>query len=111
MCEVIGLNQPRGMVFKGRLPLNLCYWQCSEDMKKQNLITSRILRLKGLEVGLNSGDGVDSYDRYIYIHGTNHENKLGEPASSGCIQMSNADVIELADEISPHTHLFIHIKK
>ena len=33
VCEVIGLDQPKGMVFKGRLPLNLCYWQCSEDMK------------------------------------------------------------------------------
>ncbi len=109
VCEVIGLDQPKGMVFKGRLPLNLCYWQCSEDMKQQNLITSRILRLKGLEVGLNCGDGVDSYDRYIYIHGTNHENKLGGPASSGCIQMANADVIELADEIPPGTHLFIYV--
>ena len=33
-------------------------------------ITSRILWLAGLEEGVNKGKGVDSYTRYIYIHGT-----------------------------------------
>ena len=35
------------------------------------------MRLRGLEEGLNKGPEMDSYDRYIYIHGTNHEDRLG----------------------------------
>ena len=42
-------------------------------------------------------------ERYIYIHGTNHENLLGQPASCGCIRMSNADVIDLYDRIDEGT--------
>jgi lipoprotein-anchoring transpeptidase ErfK/SrfK len=30
-----------------------------------------------------------------YIHGTDHEDKLGSPASHGCLRMSQADVYEL----------------
>ncbi len=67
-----------------------------------DLITSRILWLEGLEPGVNSGTDmegrvVDSYKRYIYIHGTNHEGEIGKPASLGCIRMTNSDVITLFD--------------
>ena len=51
--------------------------------------------LDGQEEGLNRGLGIDSFDRYIYIHGTHEEGLLGQPASKGCIRMFNADVIEL----------------
>ena len=33
--------------------------------------------------------------RFIYIHGTPYTDKLGEPASVGCIRMSNTDITEL----------------
>ncbi len=36
-------------------------------------------------------------ERYIYIHGTNQEQSIGQPASNGCIRMRNADVIRLFD--------------
>ena len=58
-------------------------------------ITSRILWLGGYEKNLNKGGNVDSYQRYIYIHGTSEEGKIGTPASHGCIRMLNKDVIEL----------------
>lgn len=58
-------------------------------------VTTRIMWLKGLEPGKNTGHGIDSYKRYIYIHGTAEENKIGQPASHGCIRMYNRDVIEL----------------
>ena len=58
-------------------------------------ITTRILRLKGLESGKNSGRGIDTFKRCIYIHGTPHERKMGTPASHGCIRMRNADIIDL----------------
>ncbi len=63
-------------------------------------ITSRILWLAGLEDGVNkeknaSGQIVDSYERYIYIHGTHEEGLIGQTASIGCIRMKNTDVIDL----------------
>jgi len=36
-------------------------------------------------------------NRFIYIHGTKHEGKIGTPASCGCVRMRNADVIALFD--------------
>ncbi len=71
------------------------------------MITTRILRLKGLEKGVNSGGQVDTYDRYVYVHGTNHEERLGKPASSGCLQMGNEDIAELFDLLPEGTHLYV----
>ena len=36
-----------------------------------------------------------SKDRYIYIHGINREDLIGQPASAGCVCLRNADVIAL----------------
>jgi len=109
VCEKIGEGEPLGMVFKGRMPIGLKYDECSEEEQEKNLITTRILRLQGLEDGVNRGEGIDTYDRYVYIHGTNHEKNLGSPASSGCLQVSNADAVELHDEIPLGSHLFIKL--
>ena len=91
----IGDGEPEGMVFRGRRPTGQCYHQYDEETNRENLITTRILRLRGLEEGLNAGGRCDSWDRYIYIHGTNHEEKIGTPASSGCVQLSNTDMLDL----------------
>ena len=61
-------------------------------------ITTRILWLSGLEEGLNKGKNIDSFKRYIYIHGTSEEGRLGIPSSHGCIRMKNKDVIDLYKE-------------
>jgi lipoprotein-anchoring transpeptidase ErfK/SrfK len=74
---------------------------------KTDDITSRILWLAGLEEGINKGGNVDSYQRYIYIHGTSEEGKLGTPASHGCIRMSNLDVIDLFDKVKEGTKVLI----
>jgi len=71
-------------------------------------VTSRILWLDGLEEGINKGPGVDSYNRYIYIHGTHEEGLIGEKASHGCIRMFNNDVIYLYDIVNKGTK--VHIK-
>ena len=52
-----------------------------------------------MEQGINQGPGYDTFSRYIYIHGTSDENRLGQPVSQGCIRMKNAGVIELFDEV------------
>ena len=109
ICEIIGKGQPLGMVFEARLAQGRCFWECEPSARKKNLITTRILRLRGLEEGLNSGGDSDSFARFVYIHGTNHEGRLGKPSSSGCIQVSNQDAVCLAAEIPQGTHLYISL--
>ena len=74
---------------------------------KTDDVCSRILWLVGLEEGLNKGEGIDSYNRYIYIHGTSEEGLLGKPASHGCIRMKNKEVIELYEKIKIGTLVLI----
>jgi lipoprotein-anchoring transpeptidase ErfK/SrfK len=75
---------------------------------KEELITTRILWLKGIVPGLNEGGEVDSYTRYIYIHGTPEEGLIGTPVSNGCIRMKNQDIIELFDLVPEGTLVGIH---
>lgn len=70
-------------------------------------ITTRILWLSGEEEGLNKGGDVDSYQRYIYIHGTSEEGRLGTPSSHGCIRMRNTEVLELYNKIGLGTKVLI----
>ena len=77
----------------------------SED----DFITSRIMWLEGLNEGFNKGTNVDSYNRYIYIHGTHEEGLIGKKASHGCIRMLNHDVLELYDLIPEETTVNIYL--
>jgi len=77
----------------------------SED----DFITSRIMWLDGLEEGFNKGTNVDSFNRYIYIHGTHEEGLIGKKASHGCIRMLNHDVLELYDLIPEETTVNIYL--
>ena len=74
---------------------------------KTDDVTSRILRLEGLEKGKNKGQGIDSFKRYIYIHGTSEEGRLGKPASHGCIRMKNKEVIDLYKLVEVGTFVLI----
>ncbi len=75
---------------------------------KEELITTRILWLKGIVPGLNEGGEVDSYARCIYIHGTPEEGLIGTPASKGCIRMKNQDIFELFGLVPEGTLVGIH---
>jgi hypothetical protein len=99
IAERIGAGQPPGMVFKGRMPTGRHFSELPADEQQKNLITTRILWLRGLEEGVNRGGEVDTYDRYIYIHGTNHEDRIGHPQSAGCVQMRNVEILQLYDEV------------
>lgn len=72
-------------------------------------VTSRIMWLTGEEDGFNKGSGVDSYSRYIYIHGTHEEGLIGSKASHGCIRMFNDDVIRLTNLVKKGTKVDITI--
>jgi lipoprotein-anchoring transpeptidase ErfK/SrfK len=102
VCEKIGAGAAAGMVFKARQPTGklASEWPTPED----NLITSRILWLDGLEPGFNQGTDaegrvVDTRRRYVYIHGTNQAEMLGRPNSHGCVLLSDADVIRLFEQV------------
>ncbi len=99
--EKIGVDAPSGMIFRGRRPTGeLAEILTGPDERAaRDDVTTRILWLEGLEPGVNQGGDVDSKQRYIYIHGTPEEGRIGRPASHGCVRMTNADVITLFDRV------------
>lgn len=102
----IGAGAPLDSVFRARVPSGTLAEQTPEERAK-NLITARIMRLRGLEDGVNAGGNVDTFDRYVYIHGTNQEDKIGTPNSHGCLLMRNADIAELFDVVNDGTCVLI----
>lgn len=102
--EKIGAGAALGRVFKGRVDTGITFSEIETD---ENLITTRILRLEGLEEGINRGNGVDSYERFIYIHGTNREELVGTPFSQGCIVLGNEDVVDLFELVETGTIVYI----
>lgn len=88
----IGHGLPTGAVLKSR--------QWNGEVLKPNApgrdpIVSRILWLRGLE-----SDNRNAMRRFIYIHGTTEENRLGQPASYGCIRMGMKDVVDVFNDVS-----------
>lgn len=104
IVEKIGDGAPLGRIFRSRKDTGI-NWK--PGMDEDNLILTRILRLKGLQKGINSGPGIDSFERYIYIHGTNHEELIGTPMSHGCICMKNDDIIKLFDTVKEGFIVFV----
>jgi len=100
VVERFGAGEPAGRVFLDREPTNdmLTPEQWKDDESKDVILT-RILRLAGLDEGVNRGGQVDTYSRYIYLHGANHEHRLGTPVSHGCIHLANVEIIELFDRL------------
>ncbi len=105
VSTMLGEGLPAGTLFKNRVPTEKVIKKIPLD--NSDYITSRILRLNGLEEGKNRGGDVDSYNRYIYIHGTPHCNTLGSKQSQGCIRMSDTDVIKLFDLVDLKTLVLI----
>ena len=108
ITEKIGDGMAEDEVFIGRLAKG----RISTLNKKgvalpEDIITARILRLSGMEAGVNHGEGVDSFDRYIYIHGTDDEVNISKPVSHGCVRMRNHDIMELYDQIEVNTDVLI----
>lgn len=100
----IGRNARIGTIFKRRRNTGkiIRFNNYSGD-----LITTRILRLEGLERGVNKGKGIDSFRRCVYIHGTPEEKLIGKPASHGCIRMKNRDIINLFEIIKRGARVLI----
>ena len=100
VLEKIGDGEKSGTIFKQRVPAGV--WNPGVGLEG-DLVLSRILRIGGMEP-----ENANTFDRFIYIHGTNHEELLGQPVSQGCIRMGNAEMIELFDMVSEGIELVIH---
>jgi lipoprotein-anchoring transpeptidase ErfK/SrfK len=88
VSDKIGEGCQAGEVLKGRVPTGVI----GDPADARDLVETRILWLDGLEE-----HNANTKQRYIYIHGTNHEDTVGTPASQGCVRMRNADVMQLFD--------------
>jgi lipoprotein-anchoring transpeptidase ErfK/SrfK len=89
---------PNGTIFVGRVPLQ----PDQAPPMTEDLVTSRILWLDGIDE-----QNANTRDRFVYIHGTRHEDKIGTVASHGCVRMRNADVIELFEIVDEGTPVVI----
>ena len=98
--EMIGRDAIKNTIFTSRIntkrQADIIHDLTNSD---NDYVTTRIMWLDGQEEGKNKGKGVDSYKRYIYIHGTHEEGLIGQKASHGCIRMFNSDVIELFNDV------------
>ena len=98
IAEKIGDETPLGTVFKNRRPVKAT----TKLMRDADLVMTRILWLAGLDP-----ENANTHERFIYIHGTNHEESIGEPASHGCIRMRSADLLELFELVDVDTPVAI----
>jgi lipoprotein-anchoring transpeptidase ErfK/SrfK len=83
-----GGGAPWGTIFKSRQPVGS--WQPGDDCSAGDYVLTRILWLEGLDES-----NANTKERFIYIHGTNQEELIGQPASMGCVRLRNDDVITL----------------
>jgi lipoprotein-anchoring transpeptidase ErfK/SrfK len=91
IAQKIGGGQPLGMKFKSRRPTGEIV---PANAPGRDPIVTRILWLDGQEPQNRRAHG-----RFIYIHGTPEESKLGQPASYGCVRMASTDIASLYDTI------------
>ena len=94
VADKIGEGMPIGTVFKSRRPIK----PTKKLLREADLVMTRILWLDGLE-----RRNANTHARYVYIHGTNHEESIGIAASEGCVRMNNADVAELFELVTVDT--------
>jgi len=96
--EKHGTGVPSGTIFKARQPVGL--WQ--GEKLDDDLVLTRILRLEGLEAR-----NANTFERFIYIHGTNDEQGIGRPGSHGCVRLRNDDMMEVYDLVPEGTEVWI----
>lgn len=104
----IGQDCPENTVFIARQETGEIYSaELAAEFPHRDWILTRILWLAGLEPGFNAGEGCDTFNRYIYIHGTPDTEPMGIAKSHGCIRMYNTDLIELFDLVDENALIFI----
>lgn len=111
IAEKIGADCALNTVFVGRKETGELFSQeLAAQYPDRDWILTRILRLRGTEAGRNLNGNVDSYERYIYIHGTPDEVDITTPGSHGCIRLYNKDIVELFELVDEATPVNINEK-
>lgn len=99
----IGAGLPQGAVLRGRRWTGETWTPTlHEQFPGRDWILSRILWLSGCERGRNRLGPVDTFRRYIYLHGTPDNEPVGVALSHGCIRLRNADLVALFDQVPAH---------
>ena len=108
IAEKIGASCEVNSVFVGRQPSGEIYHPSLRELHpERDWILTRIMWLHGTEPGRNHGGKVDSYDRFIYIHGTPDDVDISKCGSHGCVRLRNQDVIDLFDRVEEGTKVLI----
>ncbi|MCP3749204.1 L,D-transpeptidase [Pseudomonas sp. SBB6] len=99
----IGAGLPQGAVLRGRRWTGEIWSPAlHEHFPGRDWILTRILWLSGCEPGVNRLGPVDTFHRYIYLHGTPDSEPMGVPLSHGCVRLRNADLLNLFDQVPVH---------
>lgn len=99
VAQKIGDSAPKGAVFKSRRPTGEIL---KPNAPGRDPIVTRIFWLKGAE-----RYNQNAFNRFIYIHGTPEEKRLGTPASYGCIRMGSNDVADLFDRVGLGANVYV----
>lgn len=106
---MIGRGLPSGAVFRARRWTGEVWTpEAHAAYPGRDWILTRILWLSGTEPGRNRLGCVDTFRRFIYVHGTPPLTPLGRPGSKGCVRMDNDALIALFDQLSPGTPVHLH---
>jgi len=118
-CTPCGKHIVRAKIGTG-LPLNAVLrarrWSgeiWSETLHAQyperDWILTRILWLSGCERGRNRLGEVDTFRRYIYLHGTPDTEPMGVPRSHGCIRLHSEPIRQLFEKVPLYCPVTIEI--
>lgn len=97
----VGAGLPTGAVLRGRRWTGEVWSEALHAaFPGRDWILTRILWLSGCEPGRNRMGEVDSFRRYIYLHGTPDTEPMGVPLSHGCIRLRNDAMLELFERVA-----------
>jgi len=92
----IGAGLPLGAVLAGRRWTGEIWSEAlAQQFPERDWILTRILWLSGCEVGRNRLGQVDTFRRYIYLHGTPDTQPMGIARSHGCIRLHSEPMRQL----------------
>ena len=99
----IGEGLPNAAVLRGRRWTGEVWSpELHAQFPGRDWILTRILWLSGCEPGRNRLGAVDTFARFIYIHGTPDSEPMGVALSHGCVRLRNSDLLELYARVPLH---------
>tara|TARA_R110000850_G_scaffold265250_5_gene394743 strand:+ start:18199 stop:18675 length:477 start_codon:yes stop_codon:yes gene_type:complete len=105
----VGAGLAEGAVLRGRRPTGEIWTpELHTAFPGRDWILTRILWLSGTEPGQNRLGCVDTFRRYVYLHGTPPITRMGAPGSKGCVRVGNQDIIRLFDAVDVGTRVWLH---